>query len=651
MQTAKTFATRLARWRTAVPVGRLFLVALALVLAISAVEAYRAWRTLADVDAGRASLRAGQGQLELKRLSATEDDLAFARREFEDAGKKFASANSRLDGDPILRLARHLPAVGGQVRAAESLASIGEEASAIGGQGVDAADAFDTIRGEESGTLPEKSQLVFDAVDPHIDNIESRMTVVNTLRDQIGDESLLPPVRRAVRELDARRRRLRDFLDTYHRARAFSPEFLGFNGPRTYLILAQNNAELLPTGGLVSVFGTVRLDHGSVEDMQFHDAVQYGEDWMARTGEYVEPPAPLKQYLLKDTSWNMTVSNWSPNFPTAARAADRFYRLGGGAPVDGVIAMNVTTLERLLGIIGPVDVPEFDITVDTSNAYDLIEANTREPYRPAGDRKEFVALLADEVLRRVLRPESDQWSPLVDLVQKLGDEKDLMLFSYDVKQEDLARQFGWDGGITYSSGDYLQVVDASVNSTKLNEVIEHAADVDVRLDAAGAATTTVKLSYFNNLAPWEQGKDPDFVYKLMLGGMYGGYTRLLTPPGTRVLSVKSAGGEVGIEEVGREQGLTVFGRFFAMPRDTREQLVFTYMTPPIVDKQADGWTYRLNLRRQPGWELPMTVRIEPPPGMRSDGVLLDGKPYRSSTVDMKIDLSQDRVLTVHFKRA
>jgi hypothetical protein len=651
VQTAKTFAKRLARVRAAVPLGRLFLVVLGLVLALAAVEAYRARAILADVNAGRDDLRAGQNQLELKRLSATPEDLALARARFEDAGKKFSAAHSRLSDDPALKLARRLPWAGDQLRAAEALASIGEQASVIGGEGIDAADAFDGIRGQATGTLPEKSQLVFDAVDPHIAGIESRMADVNALRDQIGDQSLLPPVRRALRELDARRRRLRDFLDTYHRARAFSPEFLGFNGQRTYLILAQNNAELLPTGGLVSVFGTVRLDHGRVEDMQFHDAVQFGEDWMARTGDYVEPPAPLKQYLLKDTSWNLTVSNWSPNFPTAARAADRFYQLGGGGPVDGVIAMNVTTLERLLEIIGAVDVPQFDVKVDSSNAYGLIEANTREPYKPAADRKEFVALLADEVLHRVLKPEKDQWSPLVDLVQKLGDEKDLMLFSYDPKQQELVGEFGWDGGVTYSSGDYLQVVDASLNSTKLNEVIEHSADVDVRLDANGAATTTVKLSYFNNLAPWASDKDPEFVRKLMLGGMYGGYTRLLTPPGTRVLSVQNGGAEVGVEEVGREQGLTVFGRFFAMPRDTHQQLAFTYMTVPVVDKQPDGWTYRLRLRRQPGWELPLTIRIEPPPGMRSDSVLLDGAPYAAHSVDMKIDLSQDRLLTVHFRRA
>src|SRR3546814_10010573 len=62
-------------------------------------------------------------------------------------------------------------------------------------------------------------------------------------------------MRAAIDELDDRRQKLVEFLDEYRRARAFAPDFLGFEGPRTYLIMAHNEAELLPGGGLVSVVG------------------------------------------------------------------------------------------------------------------------------------------------------------------------------------------------------------------------------------------------------------------------------------------------------------------------------------------------------------------------------------------------------------
>ena len=39
-----------------------------------------------------------------------------------------------------------------------------------------------------------------------------------------------------------------------------APEALGQNGPRTYLILAQNEDELRPTGGFISGAGRMTLD-------------------------------------------------------------------------------------------------------------------------------------------------------------------------------------------------------------------------------------------------------------------------------------------------------------------------------------------------------------------------------------------------------
>ena len=153
-----------------------------------------------------------------------------------------------------------------------------------------------------------------------------------------------------------------------------------------------------------------------------------------------------------------------------------------------MIAIDVATLERLLAIVGPVYVPDFDVTVDASNAYDLTEQYTRAPYEPQADRKAFAGLLADEVLRRVLHPESGQWSPLVDALQDLGDDEghDAVLVRIRRKQA-VIRQFGWDGGVSYGSGDYLALVDASINSTKLNAIIDHSADIDVQLRDDGSA--------------------------------------------------------------------------------------------------------------------------------------------------------------------
>lgn len=622
----------------------LALLALAIV---GGVEAYRSAGIIHDVDQAQALLRSGQDLLESKRLDATEAELAAARANFESAEDKFGSARAALRNDPVVWTLGRLPFIGGQVQAVSDLAEIGQEAAGIGVEGVGAVEQFAEIRTQEEGTLPEMTMTIFERTDPHFAAIESRLAAVDGLREEIGDGRLLPPVRSAVRELDDRRETVDELVATYRRARSFAPEFLGFSEPKTYLILAHNNAELLPTGGLVSVFGTMRVEDGRIEDLDFEDAVEFSRSWRLGTDAYVEPPAPLQQYLLKDFTWNLAVSSWSPDFPTSAGDAQRFFELGGGFPVDGVIGINVSTLERLLEVTGPVTVPEFETTVTSENAFDVTEEHTRVPFEPQGDRKEFVALLADEVLERVLRPAPGMWSPLVDAIQDLGDEKNLLLYAGDPGQQELIREFGWDGEVSGSAGDSLMLVDASVNSTKLNVVLEQTVDVEVRLSDAGSARTVVTVDYTNNLAPWEVGRDPELVRRLMLGGLYGGYLRLFVPQGSRIVSVRDERREIGLEEVGEELGLTVFGRFFALPRDTRQRLVFEYIVPAAVGTKSDTWIYRLELSKQPGQQpLPVTLRVVAPDQMEITSTMANGDAHAA---DSELELVLDRDWTLEFE--
>ena len=629
---------------------RLLLLALLALVIVGGVEAYRAVGIVREVDQAQELLRSGQDLLESKRLDATEEELEAASVDFEAAAEKFASARSTLRKDPVVWALGRLPIIGGQVQTVSNLAEIGQEAAGIGVEGVRAAEQFAQIRAQEEGTLLERIMTIFERTDPHFAAIETRLAAVDALREEMGDGGLLPPVRSAVRELDDRRETVGELVATYWRARAFAPEFLGFSEPKTYLILAHNNAELLPTGGLLSVIGTMRVEDGRIEDLDFEDAVEFSRSWRLSTGAYVEPPAPLQQYLLKDFTWNLTVSNWSPDFPTSAEEAERFFELGGGFPVDGVIGINVSTLERLLEVTGPVVVPEFDVTVTSENAFDVTEEHTRVPFEPQGDRKEFVALLADEVLERVLRPAPGMWSPLVDALQDLGDEKNLLLYSHDPVQQELIREFGWDGEVGNSSGDFLMLVDASVNSTKLNVVLEQTIDIKVRLSDSGSARTVVTIDYLNNLAPWVEGRDPELVRRLMLGGLYGGYLRLFVPQGSRIVSVRDERREIGLEEIGEELGLTVFGRFFALPRDTRQRLVFEYIVPAAVGTKSDTWRYRLELSKQPGQQpLPVTLRVVPPERMEISSTTANGDSYAADS-ELELVLDQDWTLEFELRR-
>jgi hypothetical protein len=53
-----------------------------------------------------------------------------------------------------------------------------------------------------------------------------------------------------------------------------APDLLGASGRRTYLILAQNNYELRPTGGFISGVGVLEVEDGRIVSFPFKIATQ-----------------------------------------------------------------------------------------------------------------------------------------------------------------------------------------------------------------------------------------------------------------------------------------------------------------------------------------------------------------------------------------
>ena len=66
-------------------------------------------------------------------------------------------------------------------------------------------------------------------------------------------------------------------------------------------------------------------------------------------------------------------ANWWPDFPTSARAVNGLYEQDTGRKVDGVVAIDLYTLELLLRALGPVQVPGYDGTISSSNLETMID--------------------------------------------------------------------------------------------------------------------------------------------------------------------------------------------------------------------------------------------------------------------------------------
>jgi hypothetical protein len=201
--------------------------------------------------------------------------------------------------------------------------------------------------------------------------------------------------------------------------------------------------------------------------------------------------------------------------------------------------------------------------VDASNVTEQTLFRAREAGRPQEESHAFARAVATTVLDGVFGADAARWPELLEALDGEALAKHLFLYASEPGLQRAVQEMGWAGEMRHPAGDYLMVADASVNSTA--EPLEESADLKVQLDWAGGARHTLDLRYRNGLPEWARGRDPAAVERLMAGGLYGGYVRVLSPPLARLRDVRVDGDSVGAEEVGEESGTASFGRFVPLP--------------------------------------------------------------------------------------
>ncbi len=624
-----------------------FLFAVAL-LAFLAIEAWRFSQAYSRMQDGRTQLQAVLSLVRDKSIDIEANDLDLASQDLKLARDNFESAARILGQDPLIRVSMHIPWLGSQGEAAMRLARIGRDGSILGEESLSAIRDAQRIRDSKSGSLTEKVVPLIDALAPHMEKIKARFSALDRERARINDEELVGPISEAVKSLDEHIELLRAKVKDYDHTQQLAPGLLGYDQPRTYLILTQDNTELFPTGGLISVYGLVTFDKGRMSRLAFTDVGRLWETWQKTKPPYVQPPGPLQRYLLRDWSWNLGTSNWSPDFPTAAKQAEYFLEIEGGGRVDGVIAINFIVVEELLKTLGPLPMSDYGVTLRAEASTEVILEQTHTPRAQAEGKYTFVAKVADQMVNRVLIADSSQWLSLARTFERLVHEKQVFVYLNDPAKEDLVRQLGWSGEVRDEPGDYLMLVDTSVHSTKLNLVLEQSIDVAIRLDTQGNAWHRVKVHYRNGFLEWAKGKS-SFLLSQMAGGLYGSYLRLFVPQQSLFQRFEFNGKSAALEDVGVDAGKGALGSYFALPAGDRATLSFDYMTPGITKSDGSDVEYRLVLQKQSGTKaIPLKVTMFVPAGAQITGLTLDGHVLPTNVLIIGTDLLTDREIVLKF---
>lgn len=597
----------------------LLVVGLALVLAHYGTLALAADRAQTEARALAAEIRGlGPAALDARTVRALDGRV-------DGLAADLARLDAALAGDPLVRLVALVPDGARTVDAARALVAAGTELTGAADAALTFADAAVALRepvaGADAADLPTRAVRLLAAAGPDLRRVAAGFAGAQAALAGIP-AGTGGPLGAAAASLAATLAELLPAVDGLARVAEAAPVLAGIAGERRYLVLAQNPAEIRPTGGFIGSFGILTVRDGALASFTLSDVYtldgQVGMPWQA-------PPEPLAAHLLGRGSWELADANWSPHFPEAAADALRLYTLeSGDDAIDGVIALTTYALDHLLTATGPIAVPGTDVTVAAGEVTRTAIAETRTE---GPERKRFLGLLADAVLARLGSLPPERWDALGEALAAIVRERQVLAWLRDPAEAALLAGTPLAGALRDGPGDHLYLVDANVApSSKLSPLVTRSALLGITLDGSGAAGHLLVTTWQNDaLAPGEPATTL-LAASESETGRYGLYTRLLVPAESELEELT---GESVLPVSGPEEETLVAGRrtwgSYLLIAPGAATLTIAWQTPgvdlPAPEPGApDARVYRLTIQKQPGMgPEPLGIRVSVPPGTRVIG--------------------------------
>lgn len=378
-----------------------------------------------------------------------------------------------------------------------------------------------------------------------------------------------------------------------------SPEILGSNSPKNYLLLFQNDKEIRPTGGFLTAYAFLNMDKGKLSTTASDDIYRLDERLLKVCEKKIcplKPPAPIVKYLPEEdgelrTAWSMRDSNISPDLLTAAKEFERMYEmLGEGIPFDGIITIDTQVVEELIRITGPLDVfgttysADQDKRCNCPNVIYELEHYAEVASKGESDRKAILGTLMQQMLSKILGSGMDKMISVAVTGVQLAGDKHIMIYMRDNKAQAALDKLNFTGEIKNFEGNYLHINDANFAGGKSNLYVDEEVTLDIKIDGQGNVKNKVTIEY----------KNPQ-PYSIWLNGILRTYVRVYVPLGTKLIESKGSDEPVNtLEDDGL--GKTYFEGFLQVRPQNSRALSFEYILP----QKVSGKTYPLLIQKQPG---------------------------------------------------
>ncbi len=469
--------------KTTWPYGRAFIViALLMLIAMLPANIVRLSRALESKKAAVAF--AGEGALQ-DLGSINNAEIGESIEALKNASERFRIADELLSQTNALAvgLSALIPTTRSNYRSARALLEVGSKS----------ADAARLLAKGLDAALNESHRSVLDRLGVLAAYAEGALPLLDDAGSALAnvDESVIPEGERVkmatlAGQIEDGRVAVREFVGLSE----LLANLLGREGQRRYLIVFQNPNELRPTGGFMGSYAELDIHRGEIKRFEIPGGGTY--DLQGQLMAQIIPPEPLT--LIADR-WEFQDSNWSPDFPTAAKKIRYFWSKSGGYTIDGVIAVNATLMERLLALTGPIDVPELGKVIDAQNFMLETQKSVELEYDLEENKpKKILGLMGPRLIEKLKNLPQRDMLKVMTLFSEAIERKDVQIALMDEDEDFLAQEFGWSGRLKPAIGDALAVVAANIAGAKTDPAINEQVVHEVEIEESGKIVNHVTIT-------------------------------------------------------------------------------------------------------------------------------------------------------------
>lgn len=475
------------------------------------------------------------------RTAISDGELEKAERIAPRVADHAANAHG-LTADFIWRGFEFVPWLGANFTAVREVSDIADSVAADAVMPViDAAGDMDLASfGFDGATL---DLAPFAVVEKPLAAASETLSAADIQAQQINADATLPPLADAVYEMRDVVTEAATVVGALHGASVLLPPMLGADGPRTYVVAMQNNAELRSSGGLVGSLALLRAENGTISIVR------------QATGRDFPPlaePLPLSDStiaLFDDSPGRFMLNITSiPDFTEAGTVLALRWEQQFGEKVDGVIAIDTIVAEHLVEATGELAFGPF-----TANGETIVPILLSEIYATYSDPDEQDAVFsaaANALFSAALG--SGEPQQVISALVASADENRIRIWSAHPKEELILASSTIGGALPMDGerGPYVGVLLNDATGAKMDYYTRAEISTAVGL-CRGEPTTEVTVLWTNDapadaatvLSPYVTGNgtygvDPGDVRTLI--AIYG-------PEHATVRSIDRDGTEEGVQ--------------------------------------------------------------------------------------------------------